>query len=112
MFRQNDAKKFYPMVVAPYLSKPQLQELADKKISAIDLSGNVLLIVPGELFVERIGNPKRFPSNSPIKNVYRGTSSIVGRVMLSRSEDASVREVYEETKRRGGQITLATVSKV
>lgn len=111
-FRQETAKDTYPMIVAPYLSKPQFQELADRKISAIDLSGNVLLIVPGELLIERIANPNRFPSNSPIKNVYRGTSSIVGRVMLSRSEYASVSEVYEETKNRGAKITLATVSKV
>lgn len=112
MFRETSGKESYPMIVAPYLSRPQFKELAAREISAIDLSGNVMLIVPGGLFLERIGNPNRFPSSSPIKNVYRGTSSIVGRVLLSRSEYASVGEVFEETKIRGGRITLATVSKV
>jgi len=112
MFRETSGKESYPMIVAPYLSRPQFKELAEREISAIDLSGNVMLIVPGGLFLERIGNPNRFPSSSPIKNVYRGTSSIVGRVLLSRSEYASVGEIFDETKIRGARITLATVSKV
>lgn len=112
MFRETSGKESYPMIVAPYLSRPQFKELAEREISAIDLSGNVMLIVPGGLFLERIGNPNRFPSSSLIKNVYRGTSSIVGRVLLSRSEYASVGEVFDETKIRGARITLATVSKV
>ncbi|MGD9561196.1 MAG: hypothetical protein AB7F88_04265 [Pyrinomonadaceae bacterium] len=112
MFRETSGKESYPMIVAPYLSRPQFKELATREISGIDLSGNVMLIVPGGLFVERVGNPNRFPSSSPIKNVYRGTSSIVGRVLLSRAEYSSVGEVFDEAKRRGAGITLATVSKV
>lgn len=111
-FQRETARESYPMIVAPYLSRPQLKELASREISAIDLSGNVMLIVPGGLFLERIGNPNRFPSSSPIKNVYRGTSSIVGRVLLSRAEYSRVGEVFDEAKRRGAGITLATVSKV
>jgi hypothetical protein len=111
-FRETSGSESYPMIVAPYLSESQFKELAARNISAIDLSGNVMLIVPGKLFIERIGNRNLFPSSSPIKNIYRGTSSIVGRSMLSRSEYASVGEVFEETKKRGARITLATVSKV
>lgn len=112
MFRETSGKESYPLIVAPYLSRQQFKELAAREISAIDLSGNVMLIVPGGLFLERIGNPNRFPSSSPIKNIYRGTSSIVGRVLLSRAEYSSVGEVFDEAKKRGAQITLATVSKV
>lgn len=111
-FQRETTRESYPMLVAPYLSRTQFKELAAREVSAIDLSGNVMLIVPGGLFLERIGNPNRFPSSSPIKNVYRGTSSIVGRVLLSRSQYASVGEVFDETKIRGARITLATVSKV
>lgn len=112
MFRETSGKESYPLIVAPYLSRQQFKELAAREISAIDLSGNVMLIVPGGLFLERIGNPNRFPSSSPIKNIYRGTSSIVGRVLLSRAEYSSVGEVFDEAKKRGARITLATVSKV
>lgn len=112
MFREISGKESYPLIVAPYLSRQQFKELAAREISAIDLSGNVMLIVPGGLFLERIGNPNRFPSSSPIKNIYRGTSSIVGRVLLSRAEYSSVGEVFDEAKKRGARITLATVSKV
>ncbi|MEP7074338.1 MAG: hypothetical protein ABI878_00900 [Acidobacteriota bacterium] len=111
-FRETSDNESNPMIVAPYLSESQFKELAARNISAIDLSGNVMLIVPGKLLIERIGNRNLFPSSSPIKNIYRGTSSIVGRVMLSRSEYTSVGEVFEEAKERGAKITLATVSKV
>ncbi len=75
-FRETSGSESDPMIVAPYLSKPQFQEFASRDISAIDLSGNVMLIVPGKLFLERIGNRNLFPSSSPIKNIYRGTSSL------------------------------------
>ena len=105
-------EQYYPIIVTPYLSQRQIDELIDQKISGIDLSGNMILIVPGELFVLKSGNPNKYPSDETIKNVYRWSSSIVARVFLSKPEYSTVNEIYEEIVSRGGTITLGTVSKV
>lgn len=102
---------YFPLLVAPYLSPEALERLTEANVSGIDLSGNGVVIVPGEWFVYRSGAPNRYPTSAPIKNVFRGTSSLVARVFLMRPKFGSVNEVYEEIKRRGGEITLPTVSK-
>lgn len=109
---QNGRKCFYPMLIAPYLNERNLQRLAKAEISGIDLSGNGIIIIPDELFVYRTGGKNKFLSSAPIKNVFRGTSSLVARVFFARPEYANVGEVLEEITRRGGETTFSTVSKV
>jgi hypothetical protein len=111
MFPQNVGRKYYPMVVVPYLSSEALERLIESNISGFDLSGNGVIIVPGGWFVYRTGAKNRFPTSTTIKNVFRGTSSLVARVLLMRPQFNSVNEVYEEIRRREGEITLPTVSK-
>jgi hypothetical protein len=103
--------EYLPLLIVPYLSPEALERLTAASVSGIDLSGNGVVIVPGEWFIYRSGAPNRYPTSAPIKNVFRGTSSLVARVFLMRPEFGSVTEVYEEIKRRGGDITLPTVSK-
>lgn len=103
---------YLPMVIMPYLSPAALDRLAAEGISGIDLSGNGVINVPGNWFVYRAGAKNRFPSNAPIKNVFRGASSLVSRVLLLHRSFASVSDVLEEIERRGGKTTLPTVSKV
>lgn len=103
--------EYFPLLVVPYLSPEALERLTAANVSGIDLSGNGVVIVPGEWFIYRSGAPNLYPASAPIKNVFRGTSSLVARVFLMRPEFCSVTEVYEEIKRRGGEITLPTVSK-
>lgn len=102
---------YLPMVVVPYLGPRALDRLAEEKVSGIDLSGNGLVVVPGEWFIRNTGEKNRFPAGTPIKNVYRGASSLVARVFFARPAYSSVREILEEIQRRGGEITLSTVSK-
>src|SRR5262249_34215910 len=47
-----------------------------------------------------------------IKNVYRGSSSQVARLFLASPEFDSVQDALTDLLRRGGSVTLATVSKV
>jgi hypothetical protein len=101
-----------PMIFVPYLSPEQLSALEGQGISGLDLGGNGVLVVPDELLVYRTGFPNRGPRSAPIKNVYRGTSSVVARVFLLKSEHSSVNEVWAEIRQRGGRLTLGTVSKV
>lgn len=102
---------FGPMVVVPYLSEEQIDSLEARGVSGLDLSGNGIVVVPGELLVRKVGKPNAYPQSTPIRNVYQGSSSLVPRVLLSRPLYPSVNEVYAEIARRGGTIVLSTVSK-
>ncbi len=108
----NSSENYYPLLIAPYLSEERLKRLASENISGIDLSGNGLVIVPGELFVYRFGAKNKFPSNAPIKNVYRGVSSIIPRVFFTKPEYANATEILNQIAEKSGKTTLATVSKV
>lgn len=105
-------KRFYPLVVAPYLSEKTLNRLAAAEISGIDLSGNGVVVLPDKLFIYRTGEKNKFLSNAPIKNIFRGTSSLAARVFFAKPEYETVGDVLEEITRRGGQTTFSTVSKV
>jgi hypothetical protein len=102
----------YPLLVVPYLDEEQLDELAARNLSAIDLSGNGVLVVPGELFILRTGTPNRYPEKSVLKNVYSGKVSLAARVFLLRPRYQAVGEIRDEILSRGGKLALSTVSKV
>lgn len=101
-----------PMIISTYLSPESLAVLADSGISGIDLSGNGVVVVPGEWFIFRSGEKNRYPASTRIRSIYRGTSSLVARVFLSQPEFARFTNIPEEIRRRGGSITAPTVSKV
>ncbi|WP_020466124.1 hypothetical protein [Singulisphaera acidiphila] len=103
---------FYPLVVVPYLPASRLTELETAGVSGIDLCGNGVVVVPKELLVYRSGCPNQFRSEDEIKNVFRGNSSLAARVFLLVPEYKSVQAAEREIQRRGGSITLPTVSKV
>ena len=110
--RSAQAARLRPLVVLPYLDEAALDRLEAESVSGIDLCGNGVIIVPGEWYVRRTGNPNRFRAEGTIKNVYRGASSQVARLFLVRPEFASVQDALDELVRRGGRVALATVSKV
>lgn len=107
-----EASEMRPMLVVPYLPPDRLEELESRGVSGIDLSGNGVVVVPGELLVFRTGNPNRYPARRKIRNVYQGTSSLVSRVFLVRPTYDSVQQVMDEIIERGGRVSLSTVSKV
>ncbi|WP_153559411.1 hypothetical protein [Roseimaritima sediminicola] len=100
-----------PMLVVPYLREEQLNELQERQLSGLDLSGNGVVTVPGKLLVYRTGRPNKFPSSAPTKYAYRGATSLVGRVFLCRPKFQSLAEIAEEIEARGGSVALSTVSK-
>lgn len=100
----------WPMVLFPYLAEERLEELEREGISA-DLCGNGVVTVPGEWLVRRTGKPNLYPQSFPIKNVFRGASSLVARVFLRRPVSGAVGEIREEISTRGGTIAPSTVSK-
>lgn len=110
--KKSVGKSLFPIIIAPYLSEQTLNRLAEAEISGIDLSGNGIVVIPGKLFVYRAGAKNKFLSNAPIKNVFRGTSSLVARVFFNKPEYKNVGEILNEITTRGGKTTLPTVSKV
>jgi hypothetical protein len=102
----------WPMLFAPYLSDANLQRLEQEGVSGLDLCGNGVVIVPGEWLVYRTGRPNLYPQSFPIKNIFRGTSSLVARVFLLRRVFGAVGEIRAEIERREGAVALSTVSKV
>jgi hypothetical protein len=107
------------MVVVPYLSESQLDELERDGLSGIDLCGNGVVIVPGRLFVRRTGAANRFTSSAPIKNIYKKNSAMVPRVFLARPRFDTVSAVLAEVNALNPlvsaygrpPITIGTVSK-
>jgi hypothetical protein len=106
------AAKLLPLVVVPFLDEQALDTLEAEAVSGIDLCGNGVVTVPGELYVRRTGNMNLFRAEGVIKNVYRKGSSVVARLFLARPEFDSVQDAFDELGRRGGRVTLSTVSKV
>ena len=107
-----EASEMRPLMVTTYLGPDRLQELESKGVSGIDLSGNGVVVVPGELLVVRTGKPNQYPAGRKIRNVYRGASSLVARVFLARPRFESVQGVMDEVANRNGRVSLGTVSKV
>lgn len=100
-----------PLLIAPYLPEERLLELETRALSALDLSGNGTLKAPGAFSVFRTGFPNRFTASRPLKNAYRGASSMVARAFLLRPAYDTVNELAEEIARRGGEVSLSTISK-
>lgn len=100
-----------PLVVVPYLSPERLRELERAGASGIDLSGNAFVFVPGKLFVLRTGAPNKFRESYPIRDVYRGNTSLVARALLLRPWTDSLADLGRFIRERGGSITLTTISK-
>jgi hypothetical protein len=102
-----------PMVIAPYIGKRQGRILADRGISWMDISGNMSIRVPNQIYIERTGQRNRFPDTAPIKKIFQGTSSLVSRALLLKPEGfSSLYEVVDFINERNANITLSTVSKV
>jgi len=101
-----------PMVMVPYLAPSNLDRLLDEGISGMDLSGNAVIIDSGRLLVYRTGAENRYPESRPILAVYEGRSSLVPRVLMVEPRFERVTDVRVEIERRGGTISLGTVSKV
>lgn len=101
----------YPMVVVPYLSPDKLDQLQAVGVSGVDLCGNGVLVVPGQMLIFRGGQPNRFPQSAKLRNVYRGKNSLVARAFLLQPSFAQVKDILELLSQRGGNVAFSTVSK-
>jgi len=110
----------FPMLIFPYLSEVQINQLEQDKISGIDLCGNGIVVVPKRLLVVRSGAKNRFPTYNPIRNIYQKNSSMAARVFFVKSQFKTVKEIQDKINRCNllverwnvKPMSLATVSKV
>ncbi len=100
-----------PLVVVPYLPEERLLELEAQGVSGLDLCGNGVIIFPGKYTVFRTGKPNRFTTSAPIKNVYRGATSLAARALLLQPTFATVNALVDFILARGGEVSRASVSK-
>lgn len=100
-----------PMVLVPYLSEQRMAELELRGVSGIDLCGNGLVLVPGQMLLRRTGRPNRYPESGLSKFAYRGVTSLVSRAFIRRMQYSSVGEIRDEISAGGGAVALSTVSK-
>lgn len=101
-----------PLLALPYLSPAIVELLEEANISGLDLNGNYLLQTD-EFVAIRLDQENKYKESGGIKNVFRGTSSIVSRYLLRESgPHASVTQIHERIKQLDGRISLSTVSKV
>jgi hypothetical protein len=103
---------FVPALIVPFLSDSIVELLKQNSLSGIDLNGNYY-IVSDDFIAVRLDLKNKYRESGTIKNIYRGTSSIVGRYLLQRNAKYnSVTEIYNGIISDGGEITFSTVSKV
>jgi hypothetical protein len=104
-------REFAPMIVTPYLQPRVIERMVQEQVSAIDMSGNYIIIVPGRWLVIKTGASNKYPSSAPIKNVYRGTSSLIPRALMLRGQiesSATMWSILQEF----GPVSKSTISKV
>jgi len=100
------------LLIVPYLSPSIVELLNREKANGIDLNGNYL-IQAQDMIAMRLDQKNRFPESQPIKNVFAGESSLVGRLFLSADRRfQSVNEVLSGIKSLGGGLSQSAVSKV
>ena len=81
--RASERLGLYPLVVTTYLSQDNLQSLEREGISGLDLCGNGVVVVPGELLLWRSGAANKYPRGTAIQNVYCGNSSLITRAAMT-----------------------------
>lgn len=93
------------VLIAPYISPAVAQMCVQRRIGAIDLSGNACLTF-GNVYIRRTGNPNRFTERRELRSVFAPKASRVLRVLLENSDRAwTVQALANEAKVSLGQVS-------
>lgn len=95
MDRLKGQELLLPMIVVPYLSEDALKTLESRLVSGLDLCGNGIVIAQGKFWLRNAGGANQFKSSLPLRNVFRGTSSLVGRCLLLKESFETLAELQE-----------------
>jgi hypothetical protein len=108
-----------PLVIVPFLPERSLRLLESEGVSGLDLAGNGV-ILGAKFAVRRSGQPNPFREAIPIRNIFWGTSSLIARCFLLRSQFDSLSDLrmYALSRMDASRqvrtpiLTKGTVSKV
>ena len=99
------------LLLAPHLTEKKLAELNQAGFGGIDLSGNASVTVPSRFSFHRDGRPPRFRERTPAAMAYRGVASLVTRLLAREPIFDTTSSLHREAQRRGGRISMGTISK-
>ncbi len=104
-------QNIFPAIQVPYLTPESLAMLEEEGVSGVDLCGNGVVIVPGQLLVLRTGSPNQFPDSRTTSNPYRGKSSLIARTLLKSPSWKTLSSLADAITQLGGKLSLAQASK-
>lgn len=108
------------VLICPFLSPESQQYCQENNIDFIDLSGNVLLRIPGKVLIQRLGRPNLYRERRVFRNPFGGASSRVVRVLLQFPNrvwtvtdiEKELKEESERQKRdKAFQLSVSSISK-
>ena len=106
-------------LICPYLSEQNQLYCQRNNIDFIDMSGNILLRIPGTLLIERLGRPNLY-KESKSRNPFGGASSRILRVLLNKPyQDWTITGIGDELDRESDRqnikdmfsISVSSISK-
>ncbi len=100
------------LLALPYLSSSVADLFEETGLSGLDLNGNYILQTEDFVAI-RLDQENQYKESGGIKNVFRGTSSLVCRYLLHEpGPHETVTQIHEGIKDLDGRASLSTVSKV
>lgn len=107
-------------LICPFLSPESQKYCQENNINFIDLSGNILLRIPGQLLVQRLGRPNLYKEPQLFRNPFIGGSSRVLRVLLkspkqrwavTEIETELIQESQKQNKKDTFKLSISSISK-
>jgi hypothetical protein len=85
------------VLICPYLSPESQNFCQENAIDFIDLSGNILLRKPGEIYIERLNQPNLYKRYQLFRKPFGGASSRVVRILLENPKKLwSITEIFND----------------
>ena len=88
-----------------------MKELEKEQVSGVDLCGNGIVMVPDRMTVMRTGFPNQYPESRPLSNPYRGRSAMVARMLLTRPQWKTLKDLLAAIQHAGAKLSLPQASK-
>lgn len=115
----NKENQIYALI-CPFLSPESQKYCQEKNINFIDLSGNILLRIPGQLLIQRLGKPNLYKAPQLFRNPFFGGSSRVLRVLLkspkrrwtvTEIEAELIQESQKQNTKDAFKLSISSISK-
>lgn len=106
-YRHQGGGDAHPVVAAPYISEEGAVVCRQEKMNYCDIAGNCRLVFGG-IFIERTGQPNRFPRAVPMPDLYAPKGERILRILLH----DRLRSWKVAPLAQAAQVSLGTVSTI